>query len=347
MVKRGDDTREPAVSAEALRAIRHLLPDAEILDNPTQDVALYGGAYSEPPTLRQATVLEGRAIRPIPVKTKPQVRFKAFLDGIQHVRILSHRRGVPIILGTVAAAVRVREQRRFTTWGEFGPLVARRLYLPRCYIPEIAVPAAGAFEIVDTAAPVANRPLPSRHPGALRACAIECVRGDRERLERELASAWCAHEMEPICIDGGISGSICDEEAGKEARATCVVGVVKSHQTLYADGDALIRVLSLAPKERSSVFRVESRFSRGDGEDPSRGRIMSWYLRLRDPRGEDAMFGLVRVEVLEHGDVSARADEISSWILGEAAPLSLPDARWDKMLYGIQDCEAFLRAIAL
>ena len=332
------------MQGDALRAIRYLLPDAEFIDNPTQEGTLYGGAYSEPPTLRQATVVEGKgSLQAIRVAAKPEVRFKAFLDGIQHVRILSHRRGVPIILGTVAAVIRVREQRRFGTWNGLGPLVARRLYLPRCYLPEIVATSAGAFEIVDTAAPVANNPRPSRHPGALRACAIDRVRSDRERLEWELASAWCAHDAAPICVDGGISASI----YGEEARAACVVGVIKSHQTLYADGEALMTVLSLAPGERSSVFRVESRFPRADGEAPSRAGVVSWYLRIRDPRGEDAMFGLIRVEALESAEMSARADEISSWILAESAPLSLPDTRWDKMLYGIQDCEAFLRAIAL
>jgi hypothetical protein len=43
--------------------------------------------------------------------------------------------------------------------------------------------------------------------------------------------------------------------------------------------------------------------------------------------------------------IGQRADEVSRWILGEAAPLALPDARWDKMVYGVRDCEEFLRAI--
>ena len=43
--------------------------------------------------------------------------------------------------------------------------------------------------------------------------------------------------------------------------------------------------------------------------------------------------------------VSRRADEVSSWVLAETLPLAVPDARWDKMVYGIHDCEEFLRAI--
>jgi hypothetical protein len=62
------------------------------------------------------------------------------------------------------------------------------------------------------------------------------------------------------------------------------------------------------------------------------------------------MWGLVRVEVAypePHGmaRVGDLANEVSRWILAEASPLALPDARWDKMVYGVRDCEEFLRAI--
>jgi hypothetical protein len=60
------------------------------------------------------------------------------------------------------------------------------------------------------------------------------------------------------------------------------------------------------------------------------------------------MWGLVRVEsaVPNAGeDFAERADRISRWILAEASPIALPDARWDKMVYGIRDCEQFLAAV--
>ena len=44
-------------------------------------------------------------------------------------------------------------------------------------------------------------------------------------------------------------------------------------------------------------------------------------------------------------DSSARADEISRWLLAEGTPLALPDSRWDRMAYGIRDSEEFLKAI--
>jgi hypothetical protein len=89
------------------------------------------------------------------------------------------------------------------------------------------------------------------------------------------------------------------------------------------------------------VFRVTS---------PKRIPVASWYLRLRDSAGHDPMWGLVRVEIahparIDEHDVGARADLVSRWILAEASPLAMPDARWDKMVYGIRDCEEFLRAV--
>ena len=131
--------------------------------------------------------------------------------------------------------------------------------------------------------------------------------------------------------------------SGSEAVAvsSCTVGVVKSHRTLYAEGDALATVLGLGLRERSSVFRITS---------PKRTTVASWYLRLRDPSSHDPMWGLVRVEVAHPSAIAVArigdpADEVSRWILAEASPLALPDARWDKMVYGVRDCEEFLRAI--
>jgi len=161
------------------------------------------------------------------------------------------------------------------------------------------------------------------------------VKEHREALEHRLAERWCASEDGALFIDGGISGN------DKVACSSQTVGVVKSHRTLYAEGEALATVLALAPHARSSVFRVTS---------PKRTTVASWYLRLRDPAGFDPMWGLVRAEIAipSAGDldqVGWRADEVSRQILAEVSPLALPDARWDKMVYGVRDCEEFLRAV--
>jgi hypothetical protein len=323
--------RGTSVSIDVLRAIQSLLPDVEIVQSDAPADESYSGAYSEAPRIAPAQCIEGQRLRAHRITGEPEVRFAGFLDGIQRARIACHRNGVPIVDGTVAAVVRVRVNRRFVTWGHRTPIVSRRLYMPLTLLGCEGHGEVGGFEIVDTSYDERTKELVSRHPAALRAVAFERVGRDRDEAERKLAELWCADGAEPLFIDGGISGS------GRVASASCAVGVIKSHQTLFADGDALDVVMSLKRGERSSVFTLSAK---------RRSPVISWYLRLRDPRGRDAMFGLVRVEVSPTDDVADRANDVSRWVLGEAAPLSLPDSRWDRMAYGIRDCEQFLRAIA-
>ncbi len=115
------------------------------------------------------------------------------------------------------------------------------------------------------------------------------------------------------------------------------MGVVKGHRTRFFDGDDARVVLGLRHGERSSVFRPATRrFT----------PVASWYLRLRPPEGRDPLWGLVRVEASPEPAEPVRWDAISRWLLAETAPTALPDARWDRMLYPIRDCEEFLRARA-
>jgi hypothetical protein len=164
------------------------------------------------------------------------------------------------------------------------------------------------------------------------------VKRDRERLEEDLAERWVGSVEAPLFVDGLLpSGS-------RASQSPWCIGVVKSHHTIYAPGDGLSVILALREAERSSVFRVERAWG---------PRVLSWYLRLREPPSHDPFMGLVRVEVSQTAEmetageaVSRRASEVSQWILSERAPLALPDARWDRMVYGIRDCEEYLRATA-
>jgi hypothetical protein len=189
-----------------------------------------------------------------------------------------------------------------------------------------------SIDVVDTTLPGDE----AVHPFVMRDEALHRVQNDRERAERDLAERWCTFENEPLFIDGSITGS------ERIANAPCTVGVVKSHRTLYAEGEDLQTVFSLRRGERSSVFRILT--------SPPRVSVASWYLRLRDHTGHEPMWGLVRVEIanpaqIERDSIGRTADQISLWILAEATPLAMPDARWDKMVYGIRDCEEFLRAV--
>ncbi|HEY0994874.1 MAG TPA: hypothetical protein VGD77_02670 [Gemmatimonadaceae bacterium] len=287
---------------------------------------------SEPARLVKAIPLEGSTLRAHQVEGDPEVGFDAFLDGTQSSRALDYVDGVAVVHGTAAAVIRARRNRRMTTWGT--PLVVSAIYAPQRALPPRYWEGLHALgvEVVDTS----PAPGDSLHPFSLRDAAVHRVQKDRERLEQQLAERWCASERGRLFIDGGISGS------ERVAVSACTVGVVKSHRSLYAEGEELARVFALRRGERSSVVRITS---------SKRTTVASWYLRLRDPAGHDPMWGLVRVEVAEPASaaelaaIGARADEISRYVLAEAAPVALPDARWHNMAYGIRDCEEFLRAI--
>lgn len=323
------------------RLIAELLPGADLVD-PEQATFEAVLPPAEPARTISADLVEDGTMRTHRVFEPPVPGFVAFLDGTQASRAVHYTvDGVPIIHGIAAAVVRERRNKRLYTWQH---VVAQRLYLARDRVPTALWHqlADRGIELRDTGAHTRSTEDEgtagegeSRHPLALRDAAIHRLQKDREDAEQRLAMEWCGREQRAILIDGGLSGS------EPVARARCAVGVIKSHRTLYADGEALGRVLSLRRAERSSVFRVTS---------PKRATVASWYLRLRDRSGRDPMWGLVRVEVAhpdrsEHDTIAARADEVSRWILAEAMPVALPDARWDKMVYGIRDCEEFLRAV--
>lgn len=284
---------------------------------------------SDPPKLVQATVLEGGELRAIPVTDPPVVAFAAFLDGRQQSGVRMYRAGgVPIVFGTIGAVIRARRDQRMFTWEQ---RVDRRIYAPMRYLGAAdrrALEDCGA-DIRDTAERDADM---IEHPLALREAALHLVRNDRELLEHEVAQAWCARETRPLFIDGGIGA------AQPIANSACAIGVVKSHRTLYVSGAALRVTMRLAVGERTSAFLIAPE---------KRAAVASWYLRLRERAGHDPMWGLVRVEVAlgSPDDITSRADEVSRWILAEAAPVALPDGRWDKMVYGVRDCEEFLRAV--
>lgn len=257
----------------------------------------------------------------------PEAGFAAFLDGTQASQVVAWYKSAPLVLGQVAAAVRARRGRQLSAWRP--PLREERLYAPFPYVPRDVLLESFGSTLRDTAPPDGDGAYPKPHPLTLLECAKRAVSHDRDALERRLAEAWCAAESVPLYIDGGIGTT------EVVARASCVVGVVKSHHTLYAEQAALETVLALRAGERSSVIRIS----------PRGLPVLSWYLRLRDAGGHDALWGLVRVEVAEQSNVTVRADMVSRWVLAEGRPLSAPDARWDKMAYGIRNAEEFLRAI--
>jgi hypothetical protein len=328
------DTSErwPSSVHAARRFILEGIAGASAVDEPQAERERISRA-DEPPVLAVPEPIEPgrfRAIDVSPAESRRATGFGGFLDGTQEVRVTNWCAGIPIVWGTVGAAVLSRVNRRLVAWPRLGPLANKRYYLPFRYVtgmqPELAVHP----DVVDTGAADSSGAFPTRHPAALLERAFQAVQRDRERLEQTLAEHWCERESTALYIDGSITMSAA-------ASSPLAVGVIKSHRTLYADGGAFDVVMGLKSGKRTTVFRVKPR---------SRQSVGSFYVRTRNPAGHDALFGLIRVEISESDDISARADEITRWIINEGSPLAMPDARWDRMSYGISETDEFLRAIS-
>ncbi len=256
----------------------------------------------------------------------------SFLDGIQRWKVTYYDGVVPIVRAYVAAAVRRRSgDRRLRAAGEgwegtrefhAAPVAALR--------PGVrAALEASGVELVDV-------PLESGAPGqpgpALEA-ARRAVERARVALEQALGERYARSlgESEWLVVDGVLS------ESAILAGHPRALGVIKSHAAQYFEGDALRRALTLPALHRSSVFRPRGR---------ARHEVHSWYLRLWPWEGNDLLFGLLRIEARAAAATVAAASATSAWLVRERAPVSTPDARWDRLLYPIHDVETYLRARA-
>jgi hypothetical protein len=314
------------------RALREALPEAVFGDDSGGSLEASSLA-EEPPRTAGCDALEENAHLPRPVGRSVGTHFAAFLDGTQESRVVHHVGAVPIVHGRVAAVVRVRSDRRLTTWKT--PVIRRAIYTAPTLLPPplVAALAETRLNVIDI---LQKRDLDGApHPHQLQRFAVLDVQRDRELAERELAEQWCSDRDAPLFADGGLpKGPVASQSPD-------CVGVVKSHHTLYLPTSDVSAVLGLHEGERSGVFRIARSWG---------GSVASWYLRLREDGRRGPMWGLVRVEVTETGlttadAIAARADEVSRWILADRAPLAMPDGRWDRMVYGIRDCEEYLRAV--
>ncbi len=315
---------------ELQRALARVLPSASL--STEGGPPLERAVAADPPVLAPADVIEDDALRMHRVAGASEPPFSAFLDGTQRSDLVAHTAdGAPIVRGAVGAVIREWTDRRAATWSHVRQ---QRLYAPRAAMlpAEWDAVASLGLTAIDTSA--SDAALADAHPAAHRDAAIQQIQSDRGQLEQRLAQRWCAERAEALYVDGGLRGSVV------LARAPQTVGVIKSHHTLFGDREARRVIFELAAGERTSVFAVAS---------PSMVPVASWYLRLREPTGRDPLWGLVRVEVRHDPDAArtqlgARADRLSRRILHERTPTAHPDPRWDTMVYGIRDCEVFLKA---
>jgi hypothetical protein len=311
---------------DAVRILAHRMPGVVAASNMAPTLERLEGVHEAPRVIDAQVVENATVARPVP--GAPTAAFGAFLDGVQESRVVRVVGGVPIVWGRVAAVIRRRSNRRLITWGY--PIVECGLYAPLSLLDRDTRTALADAAIVDTSRSEDDALL-SRHPAHVIEQALHAVQRERERIERSLAERWCRAVGEPLLVDGSISGS------DIVASHPCAVGVVKSHRQLYASAPLLEVMLGLASGERTPVVCIAPR---------NRTPVHSWYLRLRDGVAHDALWGIVRVEIAESREPTARADEVSRWVLAERTPLALPDARWDRMTYPVRECEEFLRAIS-
>jgi hypothetical protein len=243
----------------------------------------------------------------------------AYLDGIQRSEIIAYDGSAPIVVAEIAAAVRERRDRRLHTVVEARRMVA----LGRPSALAAAGDALGELQAVPLSEDEPPHPLRdlvnAGHALDQARGALEVVVGDRYRAGSD---GW-------LVLDGSLAVS------PRWAQDSRMVAISKSHSVLPFDGADLEQYLRLPCAHRSSVYAPATR---------SLAPVRAWGLRLWPWEGKDLLHGLVRVEVAPVNESTGRANEISRWVLAERAPVSAPDRRWDRLLYGIYSVEQYLKS---
>jgi hypothetical protein len=136
-----------------------------------------------------------------------------------------------------------------------------------------------------------------------------------------------------LLVDGGIG-----EVLPNLVDGAFVVGLVKSHQKQYFKSRERHQImLAMKAGQRTSVFLRKGTQRQGKN-------AYSFYLKLHDGEYQPPLFGLARIEMPEEKRYLEMADEIAGWVLHERCPLSLPDRRFDVLIYPIHLVEEHLKA---
>lgn len=275
----------------------------------------------------QASYVEDRgiAVHDVGGPAEPPDRV-AFLDGIQRYAVEGRIGLTPVVRGYVAAAVLERAT------GTLRPLdAAGEEFL---VVPETRLTRAQRATLAETGLPLVDCSDAERaHPILDVQLAAKSVEGRRDALERRLAERFVErHPDDWLVVDGSITDLV-----SALARSARVVGLIKSHETQFLDGADIETALTLPEGTRTSVF------SRGGA---ARASVYTWYLRLWSWEEQELLHGLVRIERPACEASLRDATVVSRWLLAERTPLAARDARWDRLLYPVQQVETYLRAQA-
>ena len=279
---------------------------------------------AEEATIRPARLVElgpvvGRSVGPPEAWPDPV----AFLDGTQRYEVMAYAGASPVVVAEVAAAVMVREDRHL----QAGEVERRRLLIARPRVlsslrevVEEAVEGYQAIQLPDDSPihPVRDFQLARREVDAART-RLELSVGRRFRRRSD---AW-------LIADGSLT------ESPQWASDPRMLGVSKSHATLPIADQDLETYLRISAGHRSPVFQPA-----GHALAP----VFSWALRLWPWEEKDLLHGLIRIEAAPTEETLEQVDRLSRWLLAERAPVSTPDPRWDRLLYGFRGVEEYLRA---
>ena len=245
------------------------------------------------------------------LSAEPQkVRF--FSDGVQRsilvANLVYRDQLIPVHYGNVSAMVLVLKDRKLKTFVE--PVVREYILAPFSFLSKVR-----HFPFVDTG-------WKELDYDAMRHSAVKKLKELRQEAEKHVLRLW-AREIprEPIFIDGKI------EHLVDEPEFRGVYGLAKSFHPFLFPPETLQKLISLKEGERSALFS----FKYPHSDTP----VLSWYVRIRDPKNQEPSFGLLRVETVFTEEKVAEADRISRAIYEFRKPVNYTLPKWDKLIYPI------------
>ncbi len=281
-----------------------------------------------PPSAEDADLVEGEHFGAVAVPRIDSTGFTHFLDGAQRSRRAFFYQWEPAYLAFINAGILERKKGEMIPEEEW---YSERLCLFTADREELRLrlEGKGSWEYIGLSL---NE---DAGVGGMLEGIQTAVSTERDVMERELALRWLGEGSSRegwLLVDGGIASLSSHIEGFSQ-----VVGVVKTHRRQFFRSRERAQVVGeLRVGERTPVFEV--RIGRWEN------RAYSWYLRLHQDPLESPLFGLVRVEMPADQETLRHVDLISAWLLNERYPLSLPDVRYDRLLYPIRRVEMYLRS---
>ncbi|MBU2560025.1 hypothetical protein KKA03_03930 [archaeon] len=244
-----------------------------------------------------------------------------FMDGVQRTVLWKHYdyngARIPIFLQFCGAVIIKR--RGPDSFVPFDTIYKNAILVPTFVFDELDCPG-----IVDTGAKNYYDLNEIRNKAKVKSRAL------RQEIEQEIMHRFIesdASDDSVLIKDGNIFGSMKREG---------VVGLIKTHQTLYLQSlypDVQQMVWNMPQYHRSMMFSIQML----ENACTLSHKVNSFYLRMNEPAHPE--MGLLRVE---YNKLPAPIEEFSSWLLAEARVRAKCD-RWDRQIYPIQVCENYLR----